>query len=264
MDRPNVSRRRANAYVVMVLLTLGSALLIPQLGWANSGGAGLGGGTTSPTAIGTSPATTGTGVVQTANATVIASGNGITVATRESAMLRQGLHFTGTAPSSAVGKIVEIERRGQQTGNRWAPTAHGTVGSDGSFSAYWPANHTGQFAIRAALESQAGSARAAAASPSLTTIVFRPSIATWYGDGSWGSKTACGITLRRNTLGTANRTLPCGTKVAVLYAGKMIIVPVIDRGPYANHADWDLTLATSQKLGTPGIANIGAAPLPSK
>jgi rare lipoprotein A (peptidoglycan hydrolase) len=43
----------------------------------------------------------------------------------------------------------------------------------------------------------------------------------------------------------------------------MIVVPVIDRGPYANHADWDLTEATAAKLGTPGIADVGAVSLPS-
>ena len=254
--------RRANAYVVMVLLGLGSALLIPQLSWASSGGAGLGGGGT-PRAASPAPSTrSSTGVVQKANATVSTSGNGISFTTRESAMLRRGLHFTGTVPAGDAGKVVEIERRGQQTGNSWAPTAHGTVASDGSFSAYWPANHIGQFAVRAVIEDRAGSASASAPSPSVTTIVFRPSIATWYGDGSWGSKTACGVTLKRSTLGTANRTLPCGTRVAVYYGGKMIVVPVIDRGPYANHADWDLTQATSQKLGTPGIAHIGATSLP--
>jgi rare lipoprotein A len=255
--------RRANAYAVMVLLGLGSALVIPQLSWASSGGAGLGGSSTpqaaSPTTSSTQPSTTG--VVQNANATVSTSGNGITLTTRESVMLRRGLHFTGAVPASNAGKIVEIERRGQQSGNGWAATAHGTVASDGSFSAYWPANHIGQFTVRAVIEDQAGSARAAAPSPSVTTFVFRPSIATWYGDGSWGSKTACGVTLRRTTLGTANRTLPCGTRVAVYYGGKMIVVPVIDRGPYANYADWDLTQATSQMLGTPGIAHIGAASL---
>jgi rare lipoprotein A len=257
--------RRANAYVVMVLLTLGSVLLIPQLGRASSGGAGLGTGG-APTSPGSpAPASpTAAGVVQRVNTNVTTSGNGITLTTRESAMLRRGLRFTGAVPSTAAGKIVEIERRGPQTHNTWTPTAHGTVRSDGSFTAYWPANHAGQFAVRAVIENQAGSARAAAPSPSVTTIVFQPSIATWYGDGSWGSKTACGVTLRRSTLGTANRTLPCGTPVAVYYGGKMIIVPVIDRGPYANHADWDLTQATSQKLGTPGIAHIGAASLPSK
>jgi rare lipoprotein A (peptidoglycan hydrolase) len=61
----------------------------------------------------------------------------------------------------------------------------------------------------------------------------------------------------------ANRTLPCGTKVALFYHGRSVTVPVIDRGPYANHADWDLTLATAKKLHTVaiGVATIGAVSL---
>ena len=42
----------------------------------------------------------------------------------------------------------------------------------------------------------------------------------------------------------------------------MLIVPVIDRGPYANGADWDLTMATGQVLGMTGTASIGAVSLP--
>ena len=70
----------------------------------------------------------------------------------------------------------------------WAPTAHGTVASDGSFRPYWPANHIGQFAVRAVIENRAGLRSRRAPSPAVTTIVFRPSIATWYGDGSWGRR----------------------------------------------------------------------------
>jgi hypothetical protein len=40
-------------------------------------------------------------------------------------------------------------------------------------------------------------------------------------------------------------------------------VPVIDRGPYANGADWDLTEATDKALGIPGTATIGAVSLPA-
>jgi hypothetical protein len=257
--------RRAKAYVVMVLLCLGSALLIPQLGWASSGGGALGGSASHTRTSSTRAATVSTtpGVVQRANYTIRASGNGITVATRVSAMLRRGLRFSGSLPSSDAGKVVEIERRGHQTGWTWAPTAHGTVQSDGSFSAYWPANHIGQFEFRAVVELQSGTTRGGLASPSVTAIVYRPAIATYYGSGFYGSQTACNVKLTPRTIGTANRTLPCGTKVAVYYGGRMIIVPVIDRGPYANHADWDLTEATAQKLGTPGVANVGAVSLPS-
>ena len=62
-------------------------------------------------------------------------------------------------------------------------------------------------------------------------------------------------------LGTANRTLKCGTRVALFYRGRSLVVPVIDRGPYANHADWDLTAATGRKLGMDGTGRVGAVPV---
>jgi rare lipoprotein A len=87
-------------------------------------------------------------------------------------------------------------------------------------------------------------------------------VATLYGPGFYGSITACGERLGQRTLGLAHRTLPCGTPVAIYYRGRTIVVPVIDRGPYANHADFDLTMATAQALGIPGTATIGAVSLP--
>jgi rare lipoprotein A (peptidoglycan hydrolase) len=157
---------------------------------------------------------------------------------------------------------VVIERLGHQTGWAWVPTAHATARRDGSFTAVWNANHIGRFAIRAVI--RAGG-RAGSASPMLTVTVYRPSVATYYGSGSWGSMTACGVTLRRNTLGVAHKTLPCGTKVAFYWGGRTIVVPVIDRGPYGN-ADWDLTQATAHALGyeQQGIVTLGAVSLPRK
>jgi rare lipoprotein A (peptidoglycan hydrolase) len=74
-------------------------------------------------------------------------------------------------------------------------------------------------------------------------------IATWYGPGLWGNETACGQTLRRKTVGVAHRRLPCGTEVTVLYKGATLTTEVIDRGPYANDATWDLTQAAARQLG---------------
>lgn len=231
-------------------LVAASALAAPALVHAagSSGGAGLGGSSGNDGSR-----------AQPANVTVTASGNGITLSTRASALLRDRLRFTGSAGRSAAGATIEVERRGRETNWQWAPTAHGTAGAHGHFSAIWPTNHIGRFAIRAIIKRSG--AGVAAASPSLTVTVFLQSIATWYGSGSWGSHTACGKVLHRSTLGVANRTLPCGTRVALYYNGKTITVPVIDRGPYANHADWDLTEATHRALGTPGIAKIGAVSL---
>jgi hypothetical protein len=38
---------------------------------------------------------------------------------------------------------------------------------------------------------------------------------------------------------------------------------VIDRGPYAHHANWDLTMATGRALGMLGTETIGAASVPT-
>ena len=47
--------------------------------------------------------------------------------------------------------------------------------------------------------------------------------------------------------------------VAVLYRGRTITVPVIDRGPYSR-ADWDLTQKTARRLGFSGTDTIGVDP----
>jgi hypothetical protein len=184
----------------------------------------------------------------------------MTLATTASAFLRNQLRFTGSAPGSDSGATIEIERLGHETGWTWAPTAHATVASNGSFSVVWRVNHIGRFAIRAVIVSSAP--RASTASPTLTVTVYRLSVATQYGPGFYGHRTACGEVLRPRTLGVANRTLRCGTSVAIYYRGRTITVPVIDRGPYANGADWDLTAATARALGIGGTASIGAVSLP--
>ena len=95
--------------------------------------------------------------------------------------------------------------------------------------------------------------------------VPRTAIATWFGPGFYGQHTACGQTLTPATVGVANRKLPCGTLVKVSFHGQALTVPVVDRGPYANGADWDLTAAAAQSLGieeTVRIATtvVGAVP----
>jgi rare lipoprotein A len=112
-----------------------------------------------------------------------------------------------------------------------------------------------------------GGAASPSASSSSTPVVkiHKTAIATWFGPGFYGQQTACGQTLTPAVVGVANRKLPCGTLVKVTYHGKPLIVPVVDRGPYANGADWDLTAAAAQALGieeTVHVATIvvGAVP----
>jgi hypothetical protein len=243
--------RRVNAYVV--LAALGVLLVVPSVAVASSGGSSL-----SPQPVGAGPGA----IVQPGNLTLSASGDGITVAGPESAALRTLLQFSGNVPASAAGQPIEIERLGRQTGWNWAVTVGATVGPGGSFSASWQTNHIGRFSIRALIGAPT-SAQTAAASPTLTVTVYRPSLATQYGPGFYGRRTACGQMLKPGTIGVANRTLPCGMPVAIYYHGQTLVVPVIDRGPYANGADWDLTEATGLALGIEGTALIGAVSLPS-
>jgi rare lipoprotein A (peptidoglycan hydrolase) len=109
----------------------------------------------------------------------------------------------------------------------------------------------------AALASTGGASAPAAPTPpstaapaSSTTASVRPSgVATWFGPGFYGKKTACGQTLTPRVVGLANRTLPCGTLVKVSYRSHSLTIPVLDRGPYSHIADWDLTSGAAHALG---------------
>jgi rare lipoprotein A (peptidoglycan hydrolase) len=80
------------------------------------------------------------------------------------------------------------------------------------------------------------------------------SIASFY--DLYGNGVACGGILHVSTLGVANKTLPCGTKVIFMYGNRAIEVPVIDRGPYIAGREWDLTGATAEALHFPGLGPI--------
>src|SRR5271165_1172414 len=83
-------------------------------------------------------------------------------------------------------------------------------------------------------------------------------IATWFGPGFYGKKTACGQVMTPAIVGVANRTLPCGTLVKVSYHGHLLTLPVIDRGPYSHiGADWDLTTGAALSLGVLDTVRIG-------
>ena len=150
------------------------------------------------------------------NVRVSASGNGITVQARASAMLHHRLTFSGTAPGKA-GKTIEVERSGRETDWKWAPTVSATVAPGGAFSAAWHVDHIGQFSIRAVLVSSF--AEQARQTPAMTVTAYLPSVASWYGPTLYGHGTACGEKLTKHILGVANKTLPCGEKVALYYHG---------------------------------------------
>jgi rare lipoprotein A (peptidoglycan hydrolase) len=83
---------------------------------------------------------------------------------------------------------------------------------------------------------------------------YNVSIASVYTD--YGLPIACGGVLHVPQLGVANKELPCGTEVLFRYGNRAIRVPVIDRGPYIAGREWDLTGATAEALGFPGLGPI--------
>jgi rare lipoprotein A (peptidoglycan hydrolase) len=83
--------------------------------------------------------------------------------------------------------------------------------------------------------------------------VYRLAEASWYGGGG---SLACGGWLSSSTMGVANKTLPCGTLVTLRYGGRSVRVPVIDRGPYVEGREFDLTEATKQALGFAGTGEV--------
>ena len=86
---------------------------------------------------------------------------------------------------------------------------------------------------------------------------WQTSVASVFTD--FGLPIACQVNggiLHRDDLGVANKTLPCGTMITFRYHGKGIRVPVIDRGPYIEGREWDLTGATAVALDFPGLGDI--------
>jgi rare lipoprotein A len=78
--------------------------------------------------------------------------------------------------------------------------------------------------------------------------VYRHANASWYGPGLYGNHLACGGRLGYGTLGVANKSLPCGTKLTLRHDGRTVRVPVVDRGPYVAGREFDLTAATARRL----------------
>jgi hypothetical protein len=154
--------------------------------------------------------------------------------------------YSGSAPA---GRLVRVQRLDAAT-QRWRPVAHARADASGAYVAHWRPDHIGPTALRAV---------AAGSAAPLTVTVYKPALATWYGPGFFGKQTACGVALTPELVGVAHRTLPCGTQVSIAYGGRVIVVPVIDRGPYGvAGAEWDLTQATALTLGITGTTRIGA------
>lgn len=125
---------------------------------------------------------------------------------------------------------------------------------DGRFSARWRALRAGVYRVSAV--ARGGKAARQASSSPARVHVYRSAAASYYGPGLYGGSLACGGTLRPGTVGVANRSLPCGTRLTLRYGRRSVRVEVIDRGPFAGNREFDLTAATKARLGFPSTGTV--------
>ncbi|MFL5897257.1 MAG: septal ring lytic transglycosylase RlpA family protein [Solirubrobacterales bacterium] len=171
--------------------------------------------------------------------------------TTHSVLKGNGLAVRGRVRPSGRRRV-KVVFRGPDGGARSLTTK-----ANGAFALRWAPQRTGSYAIRAFGVHDRRAAGSQSPARNLTT--YRLAGASYYGPGLYGSGVACGGTLMPGTMGVANKTLPCGTKVKLRYHGRSVTVPVIDRGPYVAGRDYDLTTAVKQKLGFPGVGTVMAS-----
>ncbi|MGK7876167.1 MAG: septal ring lytic transglycosylase RlpA family protein [Xenococcaceae cyanobacterium] len=85
-------------------------------------------------------------------------------------------------------------------------------------------------------------------------------MASWYGPGFNGRRTASGERFNQNALTAAHRSLPFGTKVRVtnMNNGRSVIVRINDRGPHSRGRLIDLSAAAARVIG---LIHSGVAPV---
>lgn len=250
-----VLTRSYRATLLVVLSSLFAGSSAPAL--AGSGGSTAPGQGGSPAGYPTttSPGTTGGAGTQTSTAdgTIGGSGGGI---------VGSKLKFRGAATSAAEGDTVNVQV--QDSAGAWENVAQAETDTAGAWVAKWKADRAGSLLVRAVTGGAGGGTGEAAdagEAPTMKVTVYQSTMASVYGvgdDGQIGTRTACGQMLKETTIGVANKTLPCGTKVTLFYNGKTITVEVIDRGPYRKGFSWDLTTATADRLGFEGIGKVGS------
>jgi rare lipoprotein A len=88
-------------------------------------------------------------------------------------------------------------------------------------------------------------------------------LASWYGPGFNGHRTASGERFNAGAFTAAHRSLPFGAQVRVTSrrTGRSIVVRINDRGPFAAGRVIDLTPAASRALGMNGTEPVTLARL---
>ncbi len=84
-----------------------------------------------------------------------------------------------------------------------------------------------------------------------TGRALQKGVASWYGPGFHGRRTASGERFNSYEMTAAHRSLPFGTRLRVVNEanGRSVVVRVNDRGPFAHRRIIDLAKGPAQALG---------------
>jgi rare lipoprotein A len=154
-------------------------------------------------------------------------------------------HVRGKLLPALAGRQVRLLGHSAQG---WRALSTGRTGPRGGFDLPVRASGSGQRWLRVGFSGDRHNAGSWAHAGSVTA--FRQSLASWYNDGG---ATACGFHAR---YGVANKSLPCGTKVAFRAGGRSVTAVVDDRGPYVGGREWDLNQNTAGALGFGGVGMV--------
>ena len=83
-------------------------------------------------------------------------------------------------------------------------------------------------------------------------------LASWYGPGFHGHRTASGEAFNTGGYTAAHRTWPFGTRVLVTNTqnGRSVVVRINDRGPFSSGRVIDLSRASARAIGMSGTARV--------
>lgn len=83
-------------------------------------------------------------------------------------------------------------------------------------------------------------------------------VASWYGPGFQGRRTASGERFNQHALTAAHKTLPLGTRVHVrnLDNDRSVIVTINDRGPFVRSRIIDLSRGAARAIGMAGTERV--------
>jgi rare lipoprotein A len=194
----------------------------------------------------TGPVTGASG--SSSNAERVAVAAGLQVPTRQlNSFGGRKVAVSGRLLPSLSGRTVWLQAA---RGGAWRTLTGTKTRSGGGFTLrFTPA--MGSERLRVVFTGDSVNARSTHAAGSATA--YQAGGASWYYDAG---NTACGF---HAYYGVANKSLPCGTRVKLIYGGRSVTATVDDRGPYVAGRDWDLNQNTAAALGFGGIGTVWAS-----